>query len=86
VKNEMMALLAKAVIGFLSFVGNSLIGKLPTSPFAAIGSNPAGETWARTIGYFFPVSEIVSHTEALLLAIGVWMALRWVFRIVRAIG
>ena len=82
----MMALLAKAVIWFVGFVGVNLIGKLPTSPFSELGANPMGSAWTQAVGFFLPVSGIISHTASLLGAVAVWMALRWVFRLIRAVG
>lgn len=82
----MMASLTRAVVNFIGLVVNGLIGKLPMSPFASLPDNPALQEWGQTIGYFFPVTEIVGHTQVLLVAIGIWIALRWVFRIIRAVG
>lgn len=82
----MMAALAKAVVSFVGLLVNGLIGKLPLSPFVSIADNPAFEEWGQAIGYFFPVSEIVGHTQVLLVSIGIWIGIRWLFRIIRAVG
>lgn len=82
----MMALLAKAVIIFMGFVGVTLIGKLPMSPFVSLGTNPMGESWLSAIGYIFPVSGMVSHTIAVLSCAAIWFVLRWMLRLIRAIG
>lgn len=82
----MMAMLAKALITFVSNVVNLLVQALPQSPFSAIVDNPMAHEWGQIIGYFFPVSQIISHTQTFLVAVGVWISLRWVFRIVKAVG
>lgn len=82
----MMAALAKAVISFVASVVSALVSRLPMSPFLALEQNPMASEWARTIGFFFPVSQIITHTTLFLGAVAVWIGLRWLFRILRAIG
>lgn len=79
----MLAKALQGLIGVASTVAVGLLGLLPSSPFE--WQSVSWPEYLQVVGWLIPWESILAHTEAWLVAVAGWYAVRIALRWIKAV-